>query len=181
MPGTTTTSRFEPSAPSIHEEDIYHEESDLKRQDIALSEDERHATPEPAWSIPSSSLPVPITTSGICVTPSSYRQVCMHISLVKPLIKQSKIHKFSDDTLQQIDEALDYWVKEFKVNKNNQVLNTRFWTTNDVIKCKQFMFAIQKRLKLKRIFRNLESFVGGKNYAKDTKTSTENRMMTSSL
>ncbi|GJS00451.1 hypothetical protein Tco_0316959 [Tanacetum coccineum] len=34
MPGTTTTSRFEPSAPSIHEEDIYHEESDLKRQDI---------------------------------------------------------------------------------------------------------------------------------------------------
>ncbi|GJY01893.1 hypothetical protein Tco_0360045 [Tanacetum coccineum] len=26
--------------------------------------------------------------------------------------------------LQQIDEALDYWVKEFKVNKNNPTLNT---------------------------------------------------------
>ncbi|GJY25592.1 hypothetical protein Tco_0400318, partial [Tanacetum coccineum] len=26
----------------------------------------------------------------------------------------NEIHKFSDDTLQQIDEALDYWVKEFK-------------------------------------------------------------------
>ncbi|GKC33948.1 hypothetical protein Tco_1046332, partial [Tanacetum coccineum] len=59
------------------------------------------------------------------------------------------------------DEALDYRVKEFKVNKINTRLNTRFWTTNDVIKSKQFMFAIQKRLKLRRIFQKLESFVGG--------------------
>ncbi|GJR37467.1 hypothetical protein Tco_1213151 [Tanacetum coccineum] len=78
------------------------------------------------------------------------------------LMRFNEIHKFSDGTLQQIDEALDYWVKEFKVNKNNPALNTRFWTTNDVIKCKQFMFAIQKRLKLKRIFWNMESFVGGR-------------------
>ncbi|GKB00843.1 hypothetical protein Tco_0828887 [Tanacetum coccineum] len=78
------------------------------------------------------------------------------------LMRFNEIHKFSDGTLQQIDEALDYRVKEFKVNKNNPGLNTRFWTTNDVIKCKQFMFAIQKRLKLRRIFRNLESFVGGR-------------------
>ncbi|GJW56996.1 hypothetical protein Tco_0103727 [Tanacetum coccineum] len=48
----------------------------------------------------------------------------------------NEIHKFSDGTLQQIDEALDYWIKEFKVNK--------------------------KRLKLRRIFWNLESFVGGR-------------------
>ncbi|GJR32941.1 hypothetical protein Tco_1109173 [Tanacetum coccineum] len=74
----------------------------------------------------------------------------------------NEIHKFSDRTLQQIDEALDYRVKEFKVNKVNPGLNTRFWTKNDVIKSKQFMFAIQKRLKLRRIFRNLESFVGGR-------------------
>ncbi|GJX94472.1 hypothetical protein Tco_0349058 [Tanacetum coccineum] len=38
----------------------------------------------------------------------------------------------------------------------------KFWTMNDVIKSKQFMFAIQKRLKLRRIFWNLESFVGGR-------------------
>ncbi|GJV50646.1 hypothetical protein Tco_1446387 [Tanacetum coccineum] len=74
----------------------------------------------------------------------------------------NEIHKFSDGTLQQIDEALDYQVKEFKVNKVNPGLNTRFWTTNDVIKINQFMFAIQKRLKLGRIFQNLESFVGGR-------------------
>ncbi|GJX16988.1 retrovirus-related pol polyprotein from transposon TNT 1-94 [Tanacetum coccineum] len=41
------------------------------------------------------------------------------------------------------DEALDNWVKEFKVNKVNPGLNTRFWTNNDVIKSKKFMFAIQ--------------------------------------
>ncbi|GJR95756.1 hypothetical protein Tco_0267930 [Tanacetum coccineum] len=68
------------------------------------------------------------------------------------LMRFNEIHKFSDGTLQQIDEALDYRVKELKVNKNNPALNTRFWTMNDVIKCKQFMFAIQKRLKLRRIF-----------------------------
>ncbi|GJY78859.1 retrovirus-related pol polyprotein from transposon TNT 1-94 [Tanacetum coccineum] len=40
------------------------------------------------------------------------------------LMRFNKIHKFSDGTLQQIDEALDYRVKEFKVNKINQGLNT---------------------------------------------------------
>ncbi|GJS71501.1 hypothetical protein Tco_0704342 [Tanacetum coccineum] len=80
---TTTTSRFEPSASSIPEDVFMHEESDFEAQDMVsddedigsrhvprvnlnqdwfkpLSEDERPATPEPAWSIPSSSLPVPI-------------------------------------------------------------------------------------------------------------------------
>ncbi|GKD10966.1 hypothetical protein Tco_1190651, partial [Tanacetum coccineum] len=78
------------------------------------------------------------------------------------IMRFNEIYKFSDGTLQQINEALDYWVKEFIVNKVNPGLNTRFWTTNDVIKSKQFMFSIQKRLKLRRIFRNLESFVGGR-------------------
>ncbi|GKA56810.1 hypothetical protein Tco_0755882 [Tanacetum coccineum] len=78
------------------------------------------------------------------------------------IMRFNEIHKFSDETLQQIDEALNYQVKEFKVNKVNPGLNTRFWTKNDVIKSKQFMFAIQKRLKLRRIFRNLESFIGGR-------------------
>ncbi|GJT67872.1 hypothetical protein Tco_1019352 [Tanacetum coccineum] len=40
------------------------------------------------------------------------------------LMRFNEIHKFSDGTLQQIDEALDYRVKEFKVNKNNSALNT---------------------------------------------------------
>ncbi|GJT02405.1 hypothetical protein Tco_0823574 [Tanacetum coccineum] len=74
----------------------------------------------------------------------------------------NEIYKFSNGTLQQIDEALDYRVKEFKVNRMNLGLNTRFWTRKDVDRIKEFMFAIQKRLKTRRIFQNLESFVGGR-------------------
>ncbi|GKD38448.1 hypothetical protein Tco_1258655 [Tanacetum coccineum] len=81
---------------------------------------------------------------------------------VQMFMRFNEIHKFSDDTLQQIDEALDYRVKEFKVNRMNLGLNTRFWTRKDVDRSKEFMFAIQKRLKTRRIFRNLESFVGGR-------------------
>ncbi|GKA16311.1 hypothetical protein Tco_0696058 [Tanacetum coccineum] len=81
---------------------------------------------------------------------------------VKMIMRFNDIHKFSDGTLQQIDEALDYRVKEFKVNRMNLGLNTRFWTKKDVDRSKEFMFAIQKRLKTRRIFRNLECFVGGR-------------------
>nr|GEX07112.1 monodehydroascorbate reductase [Tanacetum cinerariifolium] len=62
----------------------------------------------------------------------------------------------------QIDEALDYKVKEFKVNMINPGLNIRFWTRKDMDRSKEFMFAIQKRLKTRRIFHNLERFVGGR-------------------
>ncbi|GJR60018.1 hypothetical protein Tco_1502180 [Tanacetum coccineum] len=52
---------------------------------------------------------------------------------VQMIMRFNEIYKFSDDTLQQIDEALDYRVKEFK-----------------------------KWLKTRRIFQNLESFIGGR-------------------
>nr|GEV05916.1 hypothetical protein [Tanacetum cinerariifolium] len=45
---------------------------------------------------------------------------------VQMIMRFNKIHKFSDGTLHQIDEALDYRVKEFKVNKIHLGLNTRF-------------------------------------------------------
>ncbi|GJU39352.1 hypothetical protein Tco_1192309 [Tanacetum coccineum] len=81
---------------------------------------------------------------------------------VQMIMRFNEIHKFSDGTLQQIDEALDYRVKEFQINRTNPGMNTRFWSKKDVDRSKDFMFAIQKRLKTRRIFRNLESFVGGR-------------------
>ncbi|GJR10976.1 hypothetical protein Tco_0793628 [Tanacetum coccineum] len=81
---------------------------------------------------------------------------------VQMIMRFNEIHKFSDGTLQQIDEALDYRVKEFQINRTNPGMNTRFWTKKDVDRSKDFMFAIQKRLKTRRIFRNLESFMGGR-------------------
>ncbi|GJV31418.1 hypothetical protein Tco_1391818 [Tanacetum coccineum] len=79
---------------------------------------------------------------------------------VQMIMRFNEIHKFSDGTLQQIDEALDYRVKEFQINRTNPGMDTRFWSKKDVGRSKDFTFAIQKRLKTRRIFRNLESFVG---------------------
>nr|GEZ19106.1 hypothetical protein [Tanacetum cinerariifolium] len=81
---------------------------------------------------------------------------------VRMMMRFNEIHKFSDGTLQQIDEALYYKVKEFRINRMNPSLNTRFWTRKDVDQCKAFMFAIQRRLRTRRIFCNLEGFVGGR-------------------
>ncbi|GJU76782.1 monodehydroascorbate reductase [Tanacetum coccineum] len=46
---------------------------------------------------------------------------------VQMIMRFNEIHKFSDGTLQQIDEALDYRVKEFQINRTNPGMNTRFW------------------------------------------------------
>nr|GEW26117.1 histone deacetylase 14 [Tanacetum cinerariifolium] len=81
------------------------------------------------------------------------------LNLTKPQWDATSFEYKHDYT---IDEALDYRVKEFKVNRMNLGLNIRFWTRKDVDRSKEFMFAIQKRLKTRRIFRNLESFVGGR-------------------
>ncbi|GKE54859.1 hypothetical protein Tco_1490015, partial [Tanacetum coccineum] len=56
---------------------------------------------------------------------------------VQMIMRFNDIYKFSDGTLQQIDEALDYQVKEFKVNRMNPSLNTRFWTRKDVKRSKE--------------------------------------------
>ncbi|GJU69918.1 hypothetical protein Tco_1256177 [Tanacetum coccineum] len=55
---------------------------------------------------------------------------------VQMIMRFNEIHKFSDGTLQQIDEALDYQVKEFRVNRTNPGMNTRFWTKKDVVRSK---------------------------------------------
>nr|GEY33987.1 hypothetical protein [Tanacetum cinerariifolium] len=78
------------------------------------------------------------------------------------MMRFNEIYKFSDGTLQQIVEALDYRVKEFRINRMNPGLNTRFWTKKDVDRYNAFMFVIQRRLRTRRIFRNVESFVGGR-------------------
>nr|GEX69096.1 hypothetical protein [Tanacetum cinerariifolium] len=95
---------------------------------------------------------------------------------VQMMMRFNEIHKFSNGTLQQIDEGLDYRVKEFRINMMNPGLNTRFWTRKDIDRCKAFLFAIQRRLRTRRIFRNLESFVGGREIYKPT----NNNLRTSS-
>nr|GEZ36591.1 putative reverse transcriptase domain-containing protein [Tanacetum cinerariifolium] len=59
-------------------------------------------------------------------------------------------------------EALDYRVKEYMINRFNLGINTQFWIDKDVTKSKEFIHAIEWRLKNRRIFYNLECFVGGR-------------------
>ncbi|GJS00612.1 hypothetical protein Tco_0317120 [Tanacetum coccineum] len=80
----------------------------------------------------------------------------------RKITRFNKIYKFSDGTLTRILEALDYRVKEFKIKRLNLGMNTRFWTQKDVTRSKEFMSAIERRLKTRRIYRNLECFVGGR-------------------
>ncbi|GJW78668.1 hypothetical protein Tco_0140350 [Tanacetum coccineum] len=91
--------------------------------------------------------------SDIFVFPVSYNE--------RKIMWFNEIYKFSDGTLTNIMEALDYRVKEYKVNLLNPGMNTRFWTDKDVERSKEFIHAIERRLKTRRIFQNLECFVGG--------------------
>ncbi|GJV55163.1 hypothetical protein Tco_1456168 [Tanacetum coccineum] len=50
---------------------------------------------------------------------------------VQMIMRFNEIHKFSDGTLHQVDEALDYKVKEFRVNKRNPGLDTRLFLDPD--------------------------------------------------
>ncbi|GKA94443.1 hypothetical protein Tco_0816481 [Tanacetum coccineum] len=58
---------------------------------------------------------------------------------VQMIMRFNEIHKFSNGTMQQIDEALDYRVKEFRINRTNPGMNARFWTKKDVDRSKDFM------------------------------------------
>ncbi|GJY44768.1 hypothetical protein Tco_0432981 [Tanacetum coccineum] len=78
----------------------------------------------------------------------------------RKIMRFNEIYKFSVGTLTNILEALDYKV-EYKVNWLNPGMNTRFWTAKDVTRSKEFIHAIEQRLKTRRIFWNLECFVGG--------------------
>ncbi|GKD62127.1 hypothetical protein Tco_1299636 [Tanacetum coccineum] len=53
-------------------------------------------------------------------------------------------------------------VKEFKIKRLNPGMNTRFWTEKGVTRRKEFIMEIERRLKTRRIYRNLECFVGGR-------------------
>ncbi|GKC10441.1 hypothetical protein Tco_1007223, partial [Tanacetum coccineum] len=80
----------------------------------------------------------------------------------RKITRFNEIYKFSDGTLTRILEAQDYRVKEFKVKRLNSGMNTLFWTEKDVTRSKEFIAAIERRLKTRRIFQNLECFVGGR-------------------
>nr|GEU99861.1 putative reverse transcriptase domain-containing protein [Tanacetum cinerariifolium] len=136
-------------------------------------EEDRLATPEPAWSIPSSNLSVPknnwasalastyspppedslLTQTGDIAMFIDWFCKRQGITKLKPqdlegpafefvkvfhhnmIMRYNEIHKFSDGTLHQIDEALDYWVKEFKLKDLQHIFRNSDACYYDQEKC----------------------------------------------
>ncbi|GJY63381.1 reverse transcriptase domain-containing protein [Tanacetum coccineum] len=80
----------------------------------------------------------------------------------RKLMRLKELHKFSDGTLTRVMEKLDHMVKDFHLFEYNKGMETRKWSEDDKRRSKDFITAIEKRLQIRRIFRSLESFVGGR-------------------
>ncbi|GJX79187.1 hypothetical protein Tco_0327336 [Tanacetum coccineum] len=80
----------------------------------------------------------------------------------RKMMRISEVHKFSDGTLTRIKEKLDFMVKDFKLFKFNKGIENRKWTEDDKRRSEDFLEVIKRRLKIRRIFQSLESFVGGR-------------------
>ncbi|GJR49740.1 hypothetical protein Tco_1400261 [Tanacetum coccineum] len=78
------------------------------------------------------------------------------------LMRLNELHKFSDGTLTRVMEKLDHMVKDFHLFEYNKGMETRKWSEDDKRRSKDFITAIEKRLQIRRIYRSLESFVGGR-------------------
>ncbi|GJX84845.1 hypothetical protein Tco_0335619 [Tanacetum coccineum] len=60
--------------------------------------------------------------------------------------------------MNRILDKLDHMVKDFKLFKYNLGMETRIWSEDDRRRNKEFMEVIERRLKIRRVFRSLESF-----------------------
>ncbi|GJS93822.1 hypothetical protein Tco_0800790 [Tanacetum coccineum] len=80
----------------------------------------------------------------------------------KKMMRDTEVHKFSDGTLIGVLEKLDHIVKDFKLFKYNPGMEKRIWSEDDKRRSKEFMEVIDRRFKIRIIFRSLESFVSGR-------------------
>nr|GEW29966.1 hypothetical protein [Tanacetum cinerariifolium] len=80
----------------------------------------------------------------------------------KKMMRETEVHKFSDGTLTRILEKLDFIVKDYELFKFNPGIENRIWTKDDKRRSQEFIKLIEIRLKIKRIFKSLESFVSGR-------------------
>nr|GEW30712.1 hypothetical protein [Tanacetum cinerariifolium] len=80
----------------------------------------------------------------------------------KKMMMENEVRKFSDGTLTRVLHKLDHMVKYFRLFKYNPGMENKIWYEDDRRRIEKFMKVIEKILKIRRIFRSLESFVGGR-------------------
>nr|GEV17940.1 hypothetical protein [Tanacetum cinerariifolium] len=79
------------------------------------------------------------------------------------LMRIDELHKFSDDTLNDVRTALDDRLKRIRM----KYLPQSIWRRSDKERAVTMIQAIDKQLKTERIMRSLEKFVGGRLYEGD--------------
>nr|GEW45330.1 hypothetical protein [Tanacetum cinerariifolium] len=79
----------------------------------------------------------------------------------KKMLRENEVHKFSDGTLIRVLHKLDHMVKDFRLYHYNPGMKYRIWSEDDKRRSEKLMEVIKRRLKIRRVFRSLESFVGG--------------------
>ncbi|GJV56247.1 hypothetical protein Tco_1457252 [Tanacetum coccineum] len=86
----------------------------------------------------------------------------LQLRIEKKMMMEYEVHKFSDGTLTRVLDKLDHMVKYFKLFQYNPGMEIRIWSEDDKRRSEEFMEVIERRLKIRRIFRSLESFVSGR-------------------
>nr|GEV12723.1 retrovirus-related Pol polyprotein from transposon TNT 1-94 [Tanacetum cinerariifolium] len=79
----------------------------------------------------------------------------------KKMLRENEVHTFSNGTLTRVLHKLDYMVKDFRLYQYNSGMEYRIWSENDKRRSEEFMEVIERRLKIRRIFQSLKSFIGG--------------------
>nr|GEV10379.1 hypothetical protein [Tanacetum cinerariifolium] len=79
------------------------------------------------------------------------------------LMRINELHKFSDDTLNDVRTALDDRLKGIRIKYLPQTI----WRRSNKERAAAMIQAIDKQLKIRRIIRSLEKFVGGRLYEGD--------------
>nr|GFC96785.1 hypothetical protein [Tanacetum cinerariifolium] len=74
-----------------------------------------------------------------------------------------ELHKFSDETLNDVRTTLDDRLKRIRMRYLAQTI----WRKSDKDRATAMIQAIDKMLKTRRIMRSLEKFVGGRLYEGD--------------
>ncbi|GKD50275.1 hypothetical protein Tco_1279251, partial [Tanacetum coccineum] len=81
---------------------------------------------------------------------------------LKELVSSLWIESEREYDISAAYDKLDHMVKDFKLYEYNLGMDTRIWFEDDRRRSKDFIEVIERRLKIQRIFRSLESFVGGR-------------------
>ncbi|GKE78213.1 hypothetical protein Tco_1544333 [Tanacetum coccineum] len=78
------------------------------------------------------------------------------------LMRDDELYKFSDDTLNKVDNKLNVMLRDNRLGYGNEGMKDREWTKKDRERTKSILEKIKKTLNERRRMRRLEFFVGGR-------------------